>query len=361
VRRKSNRQRGERESRVIIRLPEPGAELFGLRRAGRRALTLAERRAVRGQSRRRWGLLAGAVIGCWIALLLAMGVGAAVEDAEGAARLMLAGVTLLLLVGAIAVFLAARHFLAESRALARDARRGSVQQFQGTLPTEAGDDPRLRSLFEAGLVKRDPEAVQSFEILPHSGILWQANGARPRRWISFLPPEPVEVAETPAFAAMAAEWAEPLGGDETPARVGQRDLSPDEVRELRQQTRRALRVRLVWIIPYNLWFWIVIGLALRQGHLPRASGWSFWHDFVSFLLLGGIAIAGDVALARSFREAGRHARDARIGRVVILRSPLMPADGPEAAPPACVTLELLPVSEAVWTVDGEPAGWRTAG
>jgi hypothetical protein len=81
VREEAGRQRGRTESEVIISLPEPGAELFGLRRAGRRALTPAERRTVWGQSRRRWGMLAGAVIGFWIALLLAMTTGVAVEDA----------------------------------------------------------------------------------------------------------------------------------------------------------------------------------------------------------------------------------------------------------------------------------------
>src|SRR5206468_1716210 len=113
--------------------------------------------------------------------------------------------------------------------------------------------------------KCDPDALQWLEVLPRSGFLWQANNTRPRRWIPFMPPEEVEVAETPAFAAVAAEWAEPVAGEETPARVGQRELSADEVRELRQHVRRALRVRLVWVIPYNLWFWTVVGLGLREG------------------------------------------------------------------------------------------------
>ena len=49
-----------------------------------------------------------------------------------------------------------------------------------------------------------------------------------------------------------------------------------------------------------------------------------------------------------------------IGRVVIVRCPVEGV-APEATPPVWMTLELLPVSEAVWTIDGEPADWRTAG
>jgi hypothetical protein len=173
-----------------------------------------------------------------------------------------------------------------------------------------------------------------------------------------MAPQPVEIAETPAFAAVAAEWTEPVSGEAAPVRVGQRELSPDEVRELRQQLRRALRARLAWVIPSNLWFWTVLGLGLREGHLPRPSGWAFWHDAASFLLLGVGAILGDLVLIRSLREAWLHTRDARIGRVVIVRSPLVDNEAPEEAPAAWVTLEVLPVSEAVWTIDGEPAGWR---
>ena len=337
------------------------AEDAGFRRAGRRALTPAERRAVRGRARWLWAKFGGAVLAFWLVLFFALGTGVFIEEAQGAARLVAILLTALLFVGTIALFLAARYFLGDSRTLARDARRGYVQRYTGILPPADGVDSRLHSLLEAGLLKRDRAAPQWLEVLPHSGFLWQVNGARPRRWIPFMPPQPVEVAETPAFAAVAAEWTEPVSGDGTPVRAGQRELSPDEVRELRQQLRRALRVRLVWVIPCNLWFWTVLVLGLREGHFPRPSGWAFWHDAASFLLLGVVAILGDLVLVRGLREAWLHAREARIGQVVILRSPLVDDEAEEGTPTAWVTLELLPLSEAVWTIDGEPARWRTAG
>lgn len=339
----------------------PAGESTGFRRAGRRALTPAERRVVRGRARWLWAKFALAVLAFWVVLFLALGTGVFIAEAEGVARFALILATLLLFGGTVALFLAARLFLGDSRALARDARRGYVQRYAGILPPPEEIDPGLQSLLAAGLLKRDRAVPQWFEVLPHSGFLWQANGARPRCWIPLMAAQPVEVAETPAFAAIAAEWTEPVSGAGAPVRVGQRELSPDEVRELRQQLRRVLWVRLAWAIPLNLWFGTVLLLDIHAGHLPRGSGWAYWHDAAAFLVLGAVTILTDLLLLRSLQEAWIHAREARIGRVVIVRSPLVEDETPEETPAAWVTLELLPLSEAVWTIDGDPAGWRTAG
>src|SRR5207244_149072 len=107
----------------------PARDDAGLRRAGRRALTSAERRVVR---RRSWWLrakFAAAVLLFWIVLFVALGTGVFIEETQGAARVIQIGVTLLLFVGTIILFLAARAFLRDSRALARDARRAYVQRF----------------------------------------------------------------------------------------------------------------------------------------------------------------------------------------------------------------------------------------
>src|SRR5207244_3886698 len=111
------------------------------------------------------------------------------------------------------------------------------------------------------------------------------------------------------------------------------------------------------VIPCNLWFWTLLGLGLREGHLhlPLPSGLAFWHDAASFLLLGVGAILGDLVLVRTLRGAWLRTRDARIGRVLIIRCPLVEDEAPAGAPARFVTMELLPVSEEVWTVDGQPA------
>jgi hypothetical protein len=359
---------GEREEGPVA---APGDESSGFRRAGRRALTPAERRVVRNRSRWLWLQSAGAALGFWIVFLFALGTGVLIEEAQGSSRFTVTAVTILLFAGTIALFLAARSFLRESRALGQDARRGYVQRFTGVLPPPEAIEPRLQSVLEVGLLKRDRATPQWFEVLPHSGFLWQANGARPRRWIPLMPPMVVELAETPAFARIAAEWAEPVAGAEAPVRVGQRELSPDEVRELRQQLRRALWVRLAWVIPCTAWFGTVVVLGIREGHLPQRLDvtyfhnlrefLTFFHDIAALLVLSLATILGNVALIRGLREAWMHAREAQIGQVVIVRRPLEDEEAPEEAPTAWVTLELLPVSEAVWTIDGEPAGWRRAG
>jgi hypothetical protein len=344
---------------------------LGFRRAGRRALTSAERRVVRNRARWLWLQSAGAALGFWIVFFFALGTGVFIEEAQGSTRFTVTAVTLLLFAGTIVLFMAARTFLRESRALGRDARRGYVQRFTGVLPPPEAIGFPLQLLLDAGLLKHDRGAPQWFEVLPHSGVLWQANGVRPRRWIPLMPPMVVELAETPAFARIAAEWAEPVAGAEAPVRVGQRELTPDEVRELRQQLRRALWARLAWVIPCTVWFGTLVVLVIREGHLPQRLDVTsfhnlreflpFLHDVAAFLLLSLATILGNVALIRSMREAWMHAREARLGQVVIVRCPLEDEEVPEQAPAVWVTLELLPVSEAVWTIDGEPAGWRTAG
>src|SRR5438067_2283088 len=121
----------ETERGVIITVPETAGEDAGLRRAGRRSLTPAERRTVRGRSRWQWGKFAAAVLLFWIVLFVALGTGVVIEEARGIARFVLIGMMLLLFGGTVALFLAARAFLQDSRALARDARRGHVQRFSG--------------------------------------------------------------------------------------------------------------------------------------------------------------------------------------------------------------------------------------
>src|SRR5207245_1246055 len=213
----------------------------------------------------------------------------------------------------------------------------------------------LRHLVEIGLLQRDSPAPQWFEVLPRSGLLWQANGARPRPWIRVMEPEAVEVAATPSFAALAAEWAEPVvrhGRTLEALRVGQRELSADELRELKQHVRREVRSILVWAVPLNVWFGTALALWLPTGDFPRGF------EGVWFLLLGLGTVGNDLFLIPRIRGLRRSARDARIGRVVIVRQPVFDDDEPEEEPAPSATIELLPVSEDVWTIDGQPAWWR---
>lgn len=344
-----------------IESPPAAADGTGLRRAGQRPLAPEERRVVRGQARWLAAAFAGTALGFWVVLFVALGTAAFIPEAQGLARGVAILATLLLAAGTIGLMLAARHLLRESRALTRDARRGSVQRYEG-VPLPSGPTALRRPLRPAARrPKADSEVPSWFEVLPHSGLLWQAGHlpeAEPlRRWARLLPPEPIEVAATPAFAATAAEWTEAVPGSAAPLRLGQRELAEDERRELRQQRRRALRSRLAVILPLDLWFAAVLGFGLRAGPPPHESGGAFRHDALSFLWLTALTVLANVALVRVLRAARALAQDAQNGRVAILRYPLQ-AEG-DAETERWVTVELLPVSDAVWTIDGEPASWRS--
>jgi len=75
------------------------ADEAGFRRAGRRALTPAERRVVRGRARWLRAKFAAVVVAFWLVLFFALGTGVFIEEAQGVVRLVSILVTALLFVG----------------------------------------------------------------------------------------------------------------------------------------------------------------------------------------------------------------------------------------------------------------------
>jgi len=174
-----------------------------------------------------------------------------------------------------------------------------------------------------------------------------------------MPPQPVEVAETPAFAAVAAgvDRASPEEGFRSAAASGSSPRtscgscgSSFAARSGSGSPGRSLTT--VGSGPCSCSGFVTVTFRAR-------TGWAVWHDAAEFLLLGWGPFSVTWCWSRAWQEAWRHARDARIGRVAIVRYPLIDDEAPMDAPARFITMELLPVSEEVWTVDGEPAGWRT--
>lgn len=180
------------------------------------------------------------------------------------------------------------------------------------------------------------------------GLLWAVNGWRERRLAVLAT---TEVAPTPAMAQMAANFMvrEEFAPGQS-AQTNVRDLSSDELDELRAILRRTRPLRL-W--PTAIVF---VGLALRNlwvalASVPSAGVWA--------LVCGWL---GQRLTRVAWQQTQLHRRlaaDLALGR---LRQ-LAPGEWPEASRQTGVPLdapyvEILPHSGLLWSVAGEPALWR---
>jgi hypothetical protein len=322
---------------------------------GRRRLTQEERTSLSRRARlveARIGLL---VMAFPFLLFFALAIGTLMDEPSPWARQLGATGMLLLLVGCIVLALRARSWVIESRSVRRDARLGYVEQFRGVLSGPLASHPWMARLLAEGLLKGGSSEMQYLEVLPTSGYLWQANGARLDHWHSAWPAREVALAETPAFAAIAAEWVEPAVDDPSGLHVGERELTPDEIRELMQYIRRQ-RLRYARVaLPLTVWLGAILGLCLQSGRLPTGY---------ELLMLAGLGIATaawDALLVSCLLKTRLLSHDARVGRVIIARfteeSEAERAESSTLSPP----VEVLPVSGAEWTSSGLPAAWRITG
>jgi hypothetical protein len=249
------------------------------------------------------------------------------------------------------LILHARSALQRARALRHDAHEGVADRFEGPLPMAAESEPTLRRLLKRGLLDLHTLEPQWIEVLACSGKVWRVNGHRPGGWVSA---PCVEVAPTPEFAGIAAEWLS-LENSNEEVRTTQRDLSAPEVEELRRYARRLSRRRL---LPAALFAaWATAGLWSGPPIAPGGSG----SDLFQMILVGLLATTAFVlylALFRWFFLSYRLGRDAQIGRVVIVRVPVPPDEETREAEPEHRVLEFLPSSRGLWTTDGHPAPWR---
>lgn len=323
--------------------------------AGRRLLTRGERAILRRRARlleARVGLL---VMAFPPVLFIALAVGTLMEEASGFARGIGTGGMALLLGVCVAIVLVGRAWWKESRAVRRDARLGYVERYEVVLNESLASHPWLVKLFGEGLLARGTAPVHFLEVLPTSGCLWRANGTRIRRWFPLLPARFADVAETPPFAAIAAEWVEPPVGDESGLHVGERELTGDEIRELKRYSRRERSRHARIALPLSLWFGVVLWLCLEAGRFPTGYG------LVMFVGLGLATLTWNGLLIACLLRTRLLAQDARVGRVVIARFADEAAGGTGPSATLSPPVELLPVSGAEWTSGGLPAEWRVTG
>lgn len=245
--------------------------------------------------------------------------------------------------------------LRRSLKLLRDARIGVVNVFQGAISTPDQFDEIQKTLMKDGRLIVSPEHMQTVEAFPLSRRIWKVND----RWIpAWMQAEWTEVAEQPAFAAIAAQWLVP-SANAPDINIGRRDLSPIEQTELRDRARSVWRRPLPLAIALNLWlFWPLEGFVFL-GRVPHISDWS-----------GGVlthlwAVVVDVSLFFSIRRARELRKDLTAGVLHIVEydrdsgAPVPTVAGGAAAPdhPKSI-VEYLPSSRRPWTENGTPASWR---
>lgn len=238
-----------------------------------------------------------------------------------------------------------QKLLRHSYQLKSACKAGVLLVFQGVLTERLRLETTQNALLSNHRLQLDPHQIQTLELFAAIGVLWRVNGVEVRRWIR---PVLKEVASPPSFAAIAAEWLEPVGkNEESILYGGKRELSENEKRELETFVRRLTTRPTTSSLPISL---LSFGLAahLYSSHAVEGDP-MFW-----FFVTGGIS--NMLLYLFQIRQAMRFGDDLKVGYVGIRRikatdaSVLQDSEEPD--------IEFLPVTGMLWTKSGEPAVWR---
>ena len=222
--------------------------------------------------------------------------------------------------------------LRRSHLLRREIRNPQIADFETHITSENVEDV-LRTL----RLRKDPPYGQFvFSICTASGRLHSVAGQSPS---AFTIVTCQLVADPPPTTPV-------VPGPNSLER--HRTLSPEECLELRRGVRDAWRKPL-----YSGIFWMVLGLigAIRGPSL-YSLGW--WNAIAAAAFASAGIIVAYYCLI-GFRRARRLKRDLNVGHVHIAV-----AGVDQSTESRRTTIEVLPCSDELWTVDSTPADWRTA-
>lgn len=276
---------------------------------------------------------------------------------------------LLLFLPAALLFLKSSDALKRSRGLRKDAIVAFVKRFSTTndSSTPAAQAASVAPpATETNLSAASPSgAPNCIEVLPCSHRLWKVNDEPVLKWAEA---NWSEVAEPSPFAAMAANWVEPLAprppeavGSLTPLaeQRGKRELTAAEQEEVRCRIRRTWQRPLWPTLLLSAWFWIPLVACLLTGTPLRPEPSAYM--LLAFVMLSYYRLTVGVQIARRLNI------DLRTGETVILRIPFGMLRAGNLAGPAAVAgnddeptivVEVLPASGLIWTEAGRPASWR---
>ncbi|MEO7717504.1 MAG: hypothetical protein ABIY70_14990 [Capsulimonas sp.] len=243
--------------------------------------------------------------------------------------------------------------------LIRDVKNGAVKVFRGEVKIRDDADQAQAALIKLNALHPAMGRAQTVLVLPEAQRVWSVDGARVARWVSA---RWSEVAQPPAFAALAAQWLVPTGHAPEGELVstGQRELSRAERREIERYIKRYWTRPLPAAAVLSLWLLWPVFAAIGNARVIHLSDW-----------LAGApthiwAIFADIALAYGVYHAHKLSLDLREGAVQILKltppelvdAPDPPKILPPGKEPVDTLVEYLPVSRRLWTEDGSPTIWR---
>jgi hypothetical protein len=234
------------------------------------------------------------------------------------------------------------RYSGRARAIQLDLQSGLAEVYSGVLAERSRMEPTQQRLLASGVLSTDATRLQSLELLKCSHILWRVNGICMKRLIQ---PALTQVAAQPAFAAIAAQWLEPVSRqNEAVLYGGRRELSPEEKGELRSFVKRLVVRPATTTLPVSC-LSLLLASELYRDH-PIDTDGLFW-----IFVIGGIF---NVALYLfQITQARRFMADLNVGYVGIRRIETL---GP--VPHMEPDIEFLPVTGMLWTRSGQPAAWR---
>lgn len=270
---------------------------------------------------------------------------------------LLLGLMILLLIAILAIV---ADLWLHIRRLTHDLDQGIVKRYGGFPAMSSHIDQSFYRLQRARLAPEHPYAGWWFEVLPSSRYVFQTSQGPVKRWIEV---RTADVAETPSFARIAAQWLNPAARKDNQTLMrGERDLSQEEREEVLLQAKTRWKRPLLGAI-----FWPINLIFILSSVSPEARN----NSMIPQLVFSAVAVGALYRFVNGFYDARKLYLDAKTNRVVILQtriSVLVEADSGQVVEEPTESsqertlegtlLEVLPHSKWVWTQNGWPAVWR---
>ena len=241
----------------------------------------------------------------------------------------------------------ARKLLLNIRRIQGDIRGGILEIYEGMAEDLSVSNRAILEwvkLLPAGT----PVVMERFR---ESGLVYRMNGTL------FYCPVPLpcaQVARTPDYAAIAAEWVEPLAHERKDlAYINQRAMSQMERTELTRWSMQLILRPLIMSLVLD--FWAAFIYWAHGGHVEKID------PFILYLALLLLAGWWSATLFQRISAAWRFYEDLRVGQVMIARMADPEHTSSDGTPILLAPQEFLPISRVLWTKNGHPAPWRTLG
>lgn len=318
----------------------------GLPMIGRRALEASERNTLRKEATRKrlYCLLWIATPILFIAMLMGL---MSLDKGNGSdANPLFMPIFLVSLIVLAVVSLTTVQEGKRGLALFRDLKQDVVLRFSGVLPSADKQDLVQSSLLsERGgktLLRIDPMAPQTIEVLPLARRILLVNGEVPPVWTQAVIGETASVPQT--TASIDATGGTTSSVPDGFFKKGERPLSKGENREIEKTVRRLWLRPLPLTLLLTVWFWPLLIYFIATRTMPNTR---------AFFGLGAFAITMAWIYVLSVRHALKLAADRRNAYVILISLPQVEIDALGS-----LDQEMLPISGLLWSEHGRPAAWR---